>query len=278
MNFKIVSDSSANLFSMEGVDFESVPMKICTQEREFVDDPALDVGQMVEYLRNHNGRSGSSCPNTQEWLDAFGDADCIFAVTITSNLSGSNSAAEKAKEEYLRTHENARVCVLDTLSAGPEILLILEKLQELIRSGLDFDRIESQIRDYMARTRLFFSLKSMVNLARNGRCSPAAAVLAGALGIRAVGRASEEGTLELMHKCRGDKHALKTIIDSMKRQGFAGGRVRIAHCMNPEGSDALGKLLLAEYPQCDVRIGECGGLCSFYAERGGFLLGFEVTM
>lgn len=275
MNFKIVSDSSSNRFYMEGISYATVPLKIVTQVREYVDDENLNVAQMVEEIKQQSGRSGSSCPNVQEWLDAFEGADRIFAITITSNLSGSYSSAMQAKREYLSLNPDAKVCVLDSLSTGPEMLLIIEKLQEYIQAGADFDQIEKNIHAYMNHTHLLFGLKSLTNLARNGRVNPAMAAIAGALGICVIGKASNEGTLEQMHKCRGERKALKTMFSSMTELGFAGGKVRIDHCLNPEAAEQLKSLILHEYPDCDVQIGICTALCSFYAEKGGFLVGFE---
>lgn len=275
MNYKIVSDSSANVHVFSGVDFESVPMKICTKSKEYVDDTQLDVAEMVEELRHHTGKSGSSCPNIQEWLDAFEGADAVFALAITSQLSGSYSAAAQAGEAYVKVHPGAKVCVLDTLSTGPEMLLIMEKLREYILSGMEFEAIEEKIRAYMQHTRLFFALKSLTNLARNGRVSPAIAALAGALGICVIGKASDDGVLEQLHKCRGEKRALRCILDEMKAHGYNGGKVRIDHCLNPEIAQTLESMLKAEFPESDIQIGVCGGLCSFYAEKAGFLIGFE---
>ena len=82
MNYKIVSDSSSNVLSMGTPRFASVPMKV-RAEKEYIDDANLDLAQMVEDLKNHKGTSGSSCPNVGEWLEAFGDADMIFGVTIS---------------------------------------------------------------------------------------------------------------------------------------------------------------------------------------------------
>lgn len=275
MNYKIVSDSAASLYALENVDFACVPLKICAGENEYVDSATLDVAGMVDDLKQYSGKSRSSCPNTHEWLQAFGDADAVFAVAITSNLSGSCSAAMQAAEEYTALRSGAKVCVLDTLSAGPEMLLIIEKLRELILAGRRFEEIETEIRQYMRRTHLVFALKSLTNLARNGRVSPAMAALAGVLGICIVGRASTEGTLEQRHKFRGERKALRGLYDEMKATGFRGGRVRISHCFNPEAANQLQQAILADYPDCDVQIDACGALCSFYAERGGFLVGYE---
>ena len=124
----------------------------------------------------------------------------------------------------MEEHPDARVCVLDTLSVGPESHLIIDKLRELILQGLPFEEIEAQIREYMKKTHLLFSLESLENLARNGRTSPAVAKLVGVLGIRIVGKASDEGTLQPLHKCRGEKRALATIVDEMKKHGYCGGK------------------------------------------------------
>ena len=93
MKIKIVSDSSSNVYTLEGVDYSTVPMKIIAGEKEFVDTPNLKLDEMVKFLKQYQGKSGSSCANAQEWLDAFGDADIAFGVTISKNLSGSYNAA-----------------------------------------------------------------------------------------------------------------------------------------------------------------------------------------
>ena len=73
--FKIVSDSSSDIIELDGIDFSSVPLKISTDERDFVDDRFLGVEEMTEYLDKYKGRSRTSCPNVHDWLSAFGDAD-----------------------------------------------------------------------------------------------------------------------------------------------------------------------------------------------------------
>ena len=153
--------------------------------------------------------------------------------------------------------------------------MLVEKLREYILAGLSFEEIEEKILDYHKHTHLLFSLQSLVNLARNGRVNPAVAKVAGVLGIRVVGKASDVGTLEPLHKCRGEKRALETILSDMKSMGFCGKRARIAHCLNPESASQLKDMILAEFPGTDITILPCTALCSYYAEKGGLLIGFE---
>ena len=134
---KIVADSSCDLFALHHTDFAGAPMKVITAEREFVDDRSLDVEELVAYMDKYKGKSKSSCPNTNDWLEAFGDADDIFCVTITSGLSGSYNSACVAKGIYEAEREGSRVFVIDSLSAGPEVTMIVEKLEELVENLLE---------------------------------------------------------------------------------------------------------------------------------------------
>ena len=275
MKYKIVADTTANLFTLQDIPFAYAPLKIITSEKEYTDTPDLDIGGMVDDLLTVKGKTGTSCPNVHEWLEAFGDAENVFAVTITSNLSGSYASAMQAKEDYISAHPDRKVCIVDSLSAGPEMAMLVEKLREDILAGLTFEEIEKNIFEYHKKTHLSFSLQSLVNLARNGRVSPAIAKVAGVLGIRVVGKASDVGTLEPLHKCRGEKRALETIFSDMKAMGFTGGKVRMSHCFNPESAQQLKDMILAEYPDTNLEIVACTALCSYYAEKGGLLVGFE---
>ncbi len=272
---KIVADSSADLLCFNAAAFASVPMKILSDEREFVDDASLDVEAMAAYFSKYKGKSRSSCPNVTDWLEAFGDADEVFCVTITSNLSGSYNAACMAKQMYEDAYPDKRVFVLDTLTAGPEMKLIVEKLASWIAEGMAFEEICTQIQRYLDKTGLLFMLKSMKNLANNGRVSPMTATIAGLVGIHVVGRASVQGDLEPLAKCRGENRALHTIVAQLQSAGWQKGKVRIAHCDNIAAAEALRKEIWETTPSAAVEIYRCRGLCSFYAEQGGLLVGYE---
>lgn len=274
-NMKIVADSSSDVFSVESVPYAAAPLKIITDEKEYVDNEALDIPQMVEDLLSYSGKSGTACPSTGDWLDAFGDAPYVFCVTITSNLSGSYNSACVAKQEYEETYPDRHVYVIDSLSAGPELALIIDKLAELIHAGKTFEEVRDAIIEYQKHGDLLFMLESVKNLANNGRVSKLIAGAIGILGIRLVGKASEQGTLEPLHKCRGEKKALPTLVEMLKEYGFSGGKVRIAHCLNLEAAQKLKAMILDKFASAQVEISKCGGLCSFYAEKGGLLVGFE---
>lgn len=274
MKVKIVTDSAANLYTLDGVDFASAPLTIRTDEREFVDNSSLDILEMVDYLSKYKGKSGSACPGVGDWLDVFGDADEVYCVTIISTLSGSYNAAMTAKEQYEEENPGKKVFVLDSYSAGPEPKLLVEKIRDLVLEGKDFDTVCKEVLEYKEkRSCLLFSLESLRNLANNGRTNHAVAALCSVVGIRVVGDVKDG--LHPTDKCRGEKKAIVTLFKNMKAKGYVGGKAVIDHCFNESAANALKEAIKAEFADANVRVEKTGGLCSFYAERGGLMIGFE---
>jgi DegV family protein with EDD domain len=274
MRYIIVSDSSSNVLTMPGADYRTVPMKVIA-EKEYIDDSNLDVAAMVADLKKFKGKSGSSCPNVQEWLDAFEGADGVFCATISKNLSGSYNSACQAIEAWMEENPGKKGHCFSTLTAGPEHAMLCDKIAQLIAEGHDFETIVEKAEDYSCHTHTTFRLECLNNLARNGRVNPAVAKIVGALGIRVMGDASG-GQITPIHKVRGDKKAIPVLVEMMKERGFYDGAIlRIAHCLGEEPALMLRDAVLAEFPNTKFILEPTGGLCSFYAEEGGLMIGFE---
>ena len=277
--FKIVADSSCDLIfpkgSREDSLFRKVPLTIISQTKNYIDDGTLDGAAMMAELSAEGGRTSTACPAPGAWEQAFEGADEIFALTITSKLSGSYNSARVARENWLETHPSAQIHLIDTFSCGSEISLLVIRLIELIGQGLSFDEICAEIEKYRQGTGLLFMLNSLENLIRNGRVSRMAGAAARLLNINIIGRASEEGEFQIVHKVRRSARVYSQVFDEMIRRGYDGGKVILSHCVNPEGAACLRALIREAFKNADVTIMPAGGLCSFYAEIGGLLIGFE---
>ncbi len=274
MNFRIVADSSSNVLALPGQDYVSVPLKIVAAQ-EYVDRVGMDLPAMMEELKSFKGKSGTSCPNVGEWMEAFGDAEYVFGITITKNLSGSYNAAFQAAETYMEEHPGRKVFIFDSLSAGPELMLIAEKIRQCEAEGDDFETTKAKVLDYHNHCHTLFCLESLLNLARNGRVPMAVAKITGVLGIRLCGEA-QGGTIAPVQKPRGAKKATQTMAAMIKERGFFdGARLRIAHCFAPEQAKDLADAIVAQFPNAKVTIEHTTALCSFYAEAGGLMVGFE---
>ena len=271
----IVADSSANLPNSWDEDFASAPLKIIVNHHEYIDDKSLNMEAMLQDLQEADDASTTACPSSGEWMQTFNEADEVFGVTITSALSGCYNSACVAADMYTDEHPNRKVFILDSLTTGPEMELLVEKYRELIKAGEPIETIKAKIQEYLKGTHLLFSLESLKNMAKNGRVSPAVAKAVSLLGIRIIGAASDQGELEPLHKTKGEKRAISTLWKTMRERGFEGGKVRITHTNNLKAAEKLAEFVKEAFPTCDVNIRPNTGLCSYYAEPGNVMVGFE---
>ena len=276
MSFRIVSDSTSNVFSLlnQEVEFKSVPLKIRVNETDYIDDEHLDVEKMVEAVEN-SPTTSSSCPNVFDWKEAFANAKEIFAITITSQLSGSYNSAVLAANQYMEENPGTKVHVIDSLMTGAGPHLIIDKLVELSKMELSFDTVTEKIEEYKKHIHLLFSLESLQNLAKNGRVPLTVAKLAGFLSIRFIGKASEEGKLTQVSIARGEKKTLASLVNEAIKMKYAGGKMWIGHCLNQPAALKLKSLFEEKFPNSNIQIETLCGLNSYYAERGGLIIGFE---
>ena len=275
MKRKIVTDSSCDIWELNGVDFAVAPMTISTDNKHYVDNQELDVRLMSEDLAKYNGVSHTACPSVGSWLDCYEGSDEVFVVTLTGAMSGTYNSAMTAKGIYEEENENVKIHVFDSLSTGPEMRLLIEKLKEMIEEDLTFEEIVEKGQDYLNHTRLFFALKSLHNFAMNGRVSKAVASAIGVLNISIFATASEEGTIQQISKCRGEKKVVKSMIEHLENAGYHGGKVRISHADNLKLAHNVRDKILELYPHADIIVYPMGGLCTYYAEIGGLLVGCE---
>lgn len=276
VKYQIVSDSASDLLELADINFSTVPLHIVVDGTDFADDARLSVPNLLDKLRNGKS-STTACPSPDDWITAFHDADRVFCVTITSGLSGSYNSAVIAKDIYEEKHPDRKVYIIDSLATGSKMVMLCEKLRELILAGHDAEEIYRQIKEYNEHCFLYFALASLDNLAKNGRVSPILAKGIKILGIRIVGTASTEGMLEPLSKCRGDRRSIPAIIEFMKEKGYQGGRVVITHNGNHEAAMELKRQLKTTFGTRSGEIHRTRGLCSYYAEPGSIMLAFDLS-
>ena len=277
--FKIVADSSCDLTSLahlsSDLQFGRAPLRILVGDTEYVDEAGLDTRAMMDAVYAFKGKTGSACPSPEEYADHCRSADETYIVTISSNLSGSYNSAVLARDLVLAESPEKKIHVFNTLTAGPELSLIVEEIARLASSGLPCEMVCAEVERYMQRTSLLFQLNSLENLTKNGRVSKMAGMTAKLLGIHMIGIASDVGTVQPLHKCRGTEKTYRLVLQEMRERGFTGGRVILGHAFQEKGAEMMKNMILEEFPSARITVMPLSGLCCYYAEEGGLLVGFE---
>ena len=160
--FKIVADSSCDLTSLahlsSDLQFGRAPLRILVGDTEYVDEAGLDTRAMMDAVYAFKGKTGSACPSPEEYADHCRSADETYIVTISSNLSGSYNSAVLARDLVLAESPEKKIHVFNTLTAGPELSLIVEEIARLASSGLPFEMVCAEVERYMQRTALLIQL------------------------------------------------------------------------------------------------------------------------
>ncbi len=280
MTFKIISDSSCDLEKdyLQGKDigFDIVPFVVNVLGHEFIDDSegSKNVVKMLALLSTTQEKTSTACPSPQTYYEAM-TADVNFVVTISSQLSGSyNSAcvAQKMAEE-----EGKKVYVIDSKATCGVQTLIVDKLVQLIESGLSFEDICLQIQKYTDERNLVFVLKNFDNLIRNGRVLKIVAKLAVIINLNPVCIKSPDGNIEIKEKIIGNKKTLRRMVEIIGETtpDLDGKEIIISHCLADIDAETIREKILATYPQIKgVRVVPTKLLASYYALDEGVIVSY----
>lgn len=280
MAWKIVVDTACDFREIpnkaDNVTYERVPFTLQIEGKDYVDTLDLDIDEMMRAMYASSEPARSACPSPEAFLSAYRGAENVIVLTLTGGLSGSYNSAVAAEKMLKEENENINIHIINTLSAGGQIDLLLLKINELIKEGLTFDEVVAKITEYQKNTKLIFTLEKVDNLVKNGRLSKFAAAVVGLLNMRMVGEASKEGTLHLLHKVRGEKKAVAAVVDEMIKAGYKGGRAVITHRNNENICKKIEEKLSEKFSNIEFISVPTSGICSFYGEEGGMLLGYEI--
>lgn len=273
--FKLIVDSSSNMVNDPTHNVEVVPLTISFGGKDYIDDQNLNIQEFLSDMNKNQVAGKTTCPSIQAWLDALEGTEKAIIVTMTSGMSGTFSSALQAKNMYEEKHPSSQIIVVDSRSAGPELTIVLHGIEKMIQGDIRFVDLEEEIAEFRMHTHLLFILQSLHNLSLNGRVSPTVAKIAGLLKINLIGTASKDGKLEPLTKARGMKKAMRELLKYIKDNNYHGGEVIIDHCENEKDAETIKEKLQAEYPDAQITIRPMHGLCSFYAEEGGLMIGFN---
>lgn len=276
MKFKIIVDSSSNLLNSyyqdkKDVAFKVVPLTIRIGQEEFIDNDELDVNRMLDVLRLNDGGQ-SSCPSPNDYLRELDEAEYSFIITITSKLSGSFNSACVART-MCKNPEH--VFVIDSKGTAGSIVLIAEKLFELIKENKEFSVITNEITAYRNSVNLLFALDRFDNLVRNGRMSKLTAFIAEKIAIKPLCYA-DDGEIKIKEKIRTFRGVIKRMTHYIGKmcEDTTNKICIIAHTRNESAALELKKDIEENYHFKEVRVMENRGLCAFYALEGGLIVTF----
>ena len=277
MEYKIVADSSCDLNEeLESkMDVSLVPFRIDIDEASFIDDENIDMKNLVSTMKASPNPIKSSCPSPGDFKERYLDADSVFVVTISKELSGTYNSAILARDMMLEEMKEKFIHVFNSRSASVGETLTAIKIKECIEKKMPNEQIVEKVEQYIDDMKTFFISDDLSNLIKNGRISKTQGLIANILNIKPIMKATDDGNIESVEKIRGSKKAFKRLAELIAESGvkFEERILAISH------TNALQKALdikedLAGLKFKDVVIVETKGLSAVYVNDGGIIVSY----
>lgn len=276
MSYKIVIDSCGEFLEEWKKDrsFESVPLTLNVGGETIIDDETFDQSSFIKKVADSPECPKSACPSPERYMKAYDcEADHIYVVTLSSELSGSYNSAVLGKNLFLEEQPEKLVHVFNSRSASVGETLIGMKIQECEEKGFSFDETVKKVEAYIEGQNTFFVLDDLETLRKNGRLSKVKSLVASALKIKPVMGSTPEGTICQLDQARGMNKALVKMVQHIveKAEDSEEKVLAISHCNCKDRAELLKNALLEKINVKDVVILDTAGVSTMYANNGGII-------
>lgn len=277
MSYKIAIDSCGELLNEWKDDerIEAVPLTLMVGGESIIDDETFDQKDFLKKVAACPECPKSACPSPECYMKAYEcEADHIYAVTLSSELSGSYNSAVLGKSLFLEDNPGKKIHVFNSRSASGGESLIAMKIVECEEKGLSFEKIIETVDKYIEEMSTFFVLENLETLRKNGRLSRVKALVASALKIKPVMGSTPEGSICQLDQARGMNKAIVKMVEHVGEKGINihEKTVAITHCNCPERAKMLEEAIRERLNPAKIVVMDTAGVSSMYANDGGVIV------
>ena len=277
MSYKIVIDSCGELPESWKTDenIESIPLTLTVEGEDIIDDETFDQSAFLKKTAQSPECPKSSCPSPERYMQAYDcSAERVYAVTLSSNLSGSYNSAVLGKNLLLENRPEQKIYVFDSRSASVGETLIAMKIRECEEQGMAFEQVVETVEAYIDSQNTYFVLENLETLRKNGRLSDLKAFVASALKIKPVMGSTPEGTIVQLDQARGINKAMMKMVDYVAQRAKDSEEkvLAISHCNCPARAEIVKEAILQRVSVKDVVILDTAGISTMYANDGGVIV------
>ena len=273
----IMTDSCCDLSSedIENNHIPYVPLTCSVEGKEYIDN----FGQSLPYKEFYEAMIKGEIPKTSQpspeaYYKVFKeliykDKDILY-VCVSSGLSGTYNSANIAKNMILDEFENARIEIVDVLTASLGQGIMVMKAMDMKKNGLTIDEVTNYLEENKLNLNSYMVVNDLIHLKRGGRISTAAALIGTVLNIKPILTLNDEGRVITVRKAKGRKVAIRKlteiVIERIKNPEEE--IVAISHGDSDLDAEKLKERILKEIKVKDVIINYVGPVVGTYGGPG----------
>ena len=277
MSYKVIVDSCGELTAEMKASgrFETASLGLEVGDCHIIDDESFNQAEFLKNVAECPTCPKSSCPSPETFMEGYHcDAEHVYAVTLSSELSGSYNSAVLGKNLYEEEYGEKDIYVFNSKSASVGQTLIGMKIAQCEERGMTFKEVIAAVEAYIEEQHTYFVLENLDTLRKNGRLTGIKSLMASALNIKPVMGSTPEGTICQLGQARGVKKAIAKMAEHIVADGknTENKVLAIAHCNCPERAREIERMILDKIKVKDSFIVETGGISTMYANDGGVII------
>jgi len=277
---KIIVDSGCDIpmdmMRHEDAIIDMVPLSLQIEDKSYIDDEEFDMDDYLEAMAGSKEMAKTAAPSPGSFLSKFIGEESVFAITLSSALSGSYNSAMMAKQMHLDDIGHKFIHVFDSLSASVGEMIIAFKIREFAKKNLSNIEIVESVNKFIGNMRTYFILERFDNLVKSGRINPAVAKIASLLSIKPICMGTREGVIAMAGKAKGFKKAIDRLIELIleEKLDYENRILAISHVKCVEKAIYFKDEVIKKINFKDIMIVEARGVIATYANALGIVIAF----
>ncbi|MFZ5966164.1 MAG: DegV family protein [Bacillota bacterium] len=278
MSIRIITDSSCDLpeHLLQKYDIGVAPLHIEIDGEYFKDGVTISHQEFYEKCRQSKNLPKTSQPSPGDVLNLIQESlkeyKHVLSVNLSSVLSGTYQTVN-----MIRNSLEEKVTTFDTRNGSMGVGLQVLKACELVKKGLSISEIIHKLTEYRDGMDTLVYLETLENAVKGGRVSKVQYIAASMMNIKPVVHIDkEDGYVKVLEKVRGEKKALRYMINRIKEKNidFSQSVIGITHTDCAERLAEFVKMLKEEINPKEIIISTMGPTIGTYAGLGALYISY----
>ncbi|MBP3040585.1 DegV family protein [Bacillaceae bacterium Marseille-Q3522] len=280
MTIQLITDGSADLPQSlaEDLQIQIVPLYVHFGAQQYKTN-TIDAASFLHKLTESEDFPQSSAPGPHEFYEVYKQIPKevpIIMLSLSEGISSAYHHAVMGMNMLLEEQPDRKIAVINSRTASAGLILLLQDAANKIAEGNDFEQVVAHLQDRVEHTVTLFILKTLENLVRGGRLDKVRGAIARTLNIKLLMRASEEGTIEVTEKVRGDKKSIRRFIEQIS--GYISNAedkvLTMTHCHAHERAKRVLDEIKKMYSFKKTILSEMGPAIASHSGEGGIVISF----
>jgi DegV family protein with EDD domain len=242
-NIALVTDSTCDLPQeiIEKYQIHIVPLTVHFEKDFYLDSVTITPKEFYELLETTDYYPSTSQPTYKDFTNKYdyltSHYENILGIHISDKLSGTWNTSRKAAH-LISQRNNKDISVFSSKKLASGLGLMVLRAAKEIEKGRSYEEIKPQIENWIEKSRLLVSARTLKYLIKGGRVSAVKGFFGKLLGVQPLIIINKEGKTELFGKPKSERQSMRLIIDEVKNM-INGDKVwgyAISHANNIEGA------------------------------------------